>query len=281
MSHSGHCLCGTVRWRHAGAFEGMTHCHCSFCRKAHGSAYATYVIGAREDFQWEAGTDAITRRESSPDFTRSFCRHCGSVLPNPHFEKIVAAPAAGFEGDLGIQPSAHIFVRWKAPWFPITDGLTQHDNYPGEPAPAVAHQRPAPSQDGLLRGSCLCGVIGFQVSEPFKVIQHCHCTRCRRGRAAAFATNGFTSPEGVRFTRGDDHLQVYRHKEARYFAQVFCVTCGSKMPRHCPERQIAIVPFGALDDDPGRPAERHVFAASKVPWDEITDQLPCFAAMPN
>ncbi|MBM4227154.1 MAG: GFA family protein [Gammaproteobacteria bacterium] len=281
MNHLGHCLCGTVRWRHAGTFERMTHCHCGLCRKAHGSAYGTYVIGARRDFQWEAGEEAITRRESSAGFTRSFCQHCGSVLPNPHFDDIVAAPAAGFEGDLGIRPSAHIFARWKAPWFPITDALPQHDNYPGEAAPAVTCAAPTPSQDGLLRGSCLCGAVGFEVSEAFKVVQHCHCTRCQRGRAAAFATNGFTSLAGVHFTRGEDNLRVYRHLEARYFAQVFCVICGSKLPRHCPERQIAIVPFGTLDDDPGRMAERHVFTASKASWDEITDQLPCYAAMPT
>jgi hypothetical protein len=36
---------------------------------------------------------------------------------------------AGISGgeDTGIQPSVHIFVGSKAPWFQITDGLPQHD----------------------------------------------------------------------------------------------------------------------------------------------------------
>jgi hypothetical protein len=281
MIHHGNCLCGTVRWRYEGVFDGMTHCHCGHCRKAHGTAYATYVVGAKGGLHWESGEHAITRRESSPGFIRSFCRLCGSVLPNPHFEAIMAAPAGGFEGEPGIRPTANIFAQWKAPWFPITDTLPQHANYPGQAAPAVSRPVPPASTDGKLRGSCLCGAVGFEVSEAFRIVQHCHCTRCRRGRAAAFATNGFTGPEGVRFTRGQEMLQVYRHQEARYFAQVFCGACGSKMPRHCPERQIAIVPLGALDDDPGREAERHVFASDRAPWDEITDPLPCFAAMPG
>ena len=46
------------------------------------------------------------------------------------------------------------------------------------------------------------------------------------------------------------------------------------MPRLQPERGLAIIPMGSLDDDPGIRPERHIFAASRAPWFEIADRLP-------
>ena len=93
--------------------------------------------------------------------------------------------------------------------------------------------------------------------------------------------NGFTAIEDMRYTRGGDTLRTYRPPEARYFSQVFCPTCGSGMPRHDPERGVAIIPFGSLDDDPRRRADDHIFVGSMAPWYEITDDLPCFDEAPG
>jgi hypothetical protein len=78
----------------------------------------------------------------------------------------------------------------------------------------------------------------------------------------------------LRFTRGEDRLALYKIPEARFFAQAFCTTCGSKLPRIDASRDLAVVPLGALDDDPrARPSE-HIFVGSKAPWFEIADTLP-------
>ena len=78
----------------------------------------------------------------------------------------------------------------------------------------------------------------------------------------------------LRVTRGEDRLALYKVPEARFFAQAFCTTCGAKLPRVDPSRDLAVVPLGALDDDPGvRPTE-HIFVASKAPWFGIADALP-------
>ena len=133
----------------------------------------------------------------------------------------------------------------------------------------------------MLRGSCLCGGAAYEVTGPIRVVHNCHCSRCRKARAAAHTTNGFTAMEDVRYTRGGDALRTYRLPEARHFSQVFCPTCGSGMPRRDPERGIAVIPFGSLDDDPGRGADDHIFVASKAPWHEITDDLPRFDETPG
>lgn len=69
--------------------------------------------------------------------------------------------------------------------------------------------------------------------------------------------------------------------EAKHFTHVFCSACGASMPRLDESRGIAIVPMGSLDDDPGVRPQRHIFAVSRAPWDEIHDNLPVFSGPPD
>ena len=40
------------------------------------------------------------------------------------------------------------------------------------------------------------------------------------------------------------------------------------------------IPAGSLDDDPGIRAKANIFVASKAPWFEPGDDLPCYDEMP-
>ena len=277
----GSCLCRTVRWSFDGAFERMTHCHCEMCRKAHGAPFATYAMGSGEHFRFDHGEDAVTRYESSPGIVRAFCSGCGSVVPHPVPGSEIDIPVGPLDDDPGMRATCHIFAKWKAPWHPITDSLPQHEAFESAGEPSVDRPSAPRSTDGVPRGSCLCGGVAYEVTGPIKVVHNCHCSRCRKARAAAHTTNGFTAMDDVRYTCGEETLRTYRLPEARHFSQVFCPTCGSGMPRRDPERGVAVIPFGSLDDDPGRGADDHIFVASKAPWYEITDDLPRFDEAPG
>ena len=277
----GSCLCSAVRWSFDAAFEWMTHCHCEMCRKAHAAPFATYAVGSHEHFRFDQGEDAITHYESSPGFRRAFCSHCGSVVPYPVGTGETGVPVGPLDDDPGLRASSHIYTEWKAPWHPITDALPRYPASTRGDDPRVDRVSAPPSTDGVLRGSCLCASVAYEVAGPFKRIHNCHCSRCRKARAAAHATNGFTAMADVRYTRGGDTIRTYRLPEARYFSQVFCPTCGSGMPRLDPERGVAVVPIGSLDDDPGRGADNHIFVASMAPWHEIADDLPRFEEAPG
>ena len=56
---TGTCLCGNIQFRLDGPFQMMMHCHCSRCRKHHGSAFATFVGAPARGFEWLAGKDDI------------------------------------------------------------------------------------------------------------------------------------------------------------------------------------------------------------------------------
>ena len=50
--------------------------------------------------------------------------------------------------------------------------------------------------DQLLRGSCLCGAVTYQVQGPFLRFAHCHCPRCCKATGTGHATI-FTSGPSV------------------------------------------------------------------------------------
>jgi hypothetical protein len=126
---SGSCLCGGVRFEIDRAVGPFELCHCSRCRKTSGTAFAATVGVRVEDFRLLSGAELIATYdapilERPPPYRVSFCRRCGSNVPNPDpgadwFE----IPAGLLEGDPQLRPDKHIFVELKPPWHPITDDL--------------------------------------------------------------------------------------------------------------------------------------------------------------
>lgn len=278
--NEGRCLCGGVTWALTAEPFFAYNCHCRMCRKAHGTPFGTYYLVRPEHFRWTSGTDTIARHRSSQFFTRCWCDVCGSVVPFLGRNGERWAVPAGCH-DQGKKADCNIFVADTAPWHEVTGDLPRHDAYPAETGyPSIDDEPPAAGPEGVVRGGCLCGTIAFHVTEPIEAAYNCHCWRCRHARAAAHSSNGFTSFDGVRFLKGEDHLKSYKVPEARYFIQAFCGTCGSALPQREAARKFAFIPLGSLDDDPGiKPAE-HIFVAYKAGWHDITDDLPRFDEAP-
>jgi hypothetical protein len=285
----GSCLCHAVSWEAHGPLFNMTHCHCGMCRKAHGAPFATYVGAKADGFRFTSGTETLTRYRSSAEHWRCFCGRCGSVVPDKPEGRSVYMPAGCLDGDPGARPSLHIFVASKAPWYAITDDLPQHAEYPTDwsmssvaplrAATADGSDGAAASSDGAATGSCLCGRVAFWVGPGAWTFYNCHCSRCRKARAAAHTTNTFVDIARFAFVRGELELSSYRLPEAARFTQAFCVTCGSAMPAVRPDR--AVIPAASLDTAIAPADMRHIFVASKAPWFEIADPLPQHAEYPG
>jgi len=124
---SGRCLCGTIHYRVEDQFLYALNCHCSRCRKATGSAFKPLAGIERDRLQVVEGAQAllIFGEENAHD---ARCGRCGSLLYSVVREGHYVHVAMGtLIDEPSIQPTAHIFVGSKAPWFTITDGLPQHD----------------------------------------------------------------------------------------------------------------------------------------------------------
>ena len=129
--YTGSCLCGTVRFSISGGIRNIIFCHCSQCRKAQGTAFATNGIVNEHDFRIESGEDVLSQYESSPGQTRYFCKICGSPMLSRNTAKPgqVRVRLGTIESDITERPQAHIFVGSKANWETITGDLPQYDSY--------------------------------------------------------------------------------------------------------------------------------------------------------
>lgn len=278
----GRCLCGTVRYEIDGPFVNMLHCHCSMCRKHHGTAFVTWATAPLSGYRVLAGADSVVRYPSSPGLHRSFCRHCGSVVPEPHEAiGLVVAPAGNLEGDLGITPQFHMFTGSKASWYRIEDDLPQFEEYPPQFGMKATPRPPVATRPGVTQGSCLCGATAYEISGAPVRMYYCHCSRCRQGRGAAHATNVFFKADGFKWTRGADLVADYPVPGAQFFAVAFCARCGSSVPRVSLERGVVNVPAGSLDTEPGMEPMAHIYVESKASWETISGNLPQFAEMPT
>ena len=275
---SGSCLCGEIAFEIDGPVAPLSHCHCSICRKLHGTAFGSFVAASAKSFRWLRGVERIRRFESSPGTFRGFCPRCGSVVPAAPGGETVFVPLGLVDGDPKLGPLPHIFVGSKAPWHEIADDAPRFDAFPpgiGTGSPTKRATEPKP---GVVRGACLCGAVAYEVDAPLEgVIVCCHCSRCRRARAAAHATNFFAPLAHFRWLRGADRVDSYKVPEAERFTQAFCRDCGSPVPRANPVSQMAVIPAGSFEDDPGVREGAHIFVKSKAPWYAIHDALPQYS----
>ena len=54
-----------------------------------------------------------------------------------------------------------------------------------------------------LTGGCLCGGVRFELTEPFRRSNHCHCSLCRRHSGTFGLTQGRVPREGFRLLQGE------------------------------------------------------------------------------
>ena len=122
---SGSCLCGEVRYAIRGKIGDITHCHCTTCRKAHGSAFSSVASVQIDDFEFISGVDTIKCYNSSPDKVRCFCSNCGShIYAHRVGQKHFVLRLGTLDDDPVTRPVNHIWVSEKAPWY---DLASDHD----------------------------------------------------------------------------------------------------------------------------------------------------------
>lgn len=113
----------------------------------------------------------------------------------------------------------------------------------------------------MLKGSCLCKGVQFEIDGPHSRISRCHCSLCRK------TTGGSPSAEivvaGFRWISGRD-LVVDGPKHA------FCRVCGAHTPYPVTaEASRYFVPVGSLDGDPPLQVAQHIFVGSRARWEAI------------
>ncbi|MFS2201218.1 GFA family protein [Pseudomonas sp. Pseusp3] len=129
--------------------------------------------------------------------------------------------------------------------------------------------------DEFHQGSCLCGAIKYGLSTELKAVTHCHCSQCRKGHGAAFATYASAPASALSIMTGADSLQAY--ESSRGVTRQFCAHCGSSLfwtDSTGAFSDWVSVALGTLDTPLRIHKQKHVCVSSKAGWYDINDQHP-------
>jgi hypothetical protein len=251
------------------------------CRKHCGALFGTSLGVANAAFHWLAGAEEIVHYRATAAFERPFCRHCGAAVPaRSHDEPYWNVPAGLLDGDPGARPRTHIFVASRSLLTALDDVLPRHEAYPPGIELPLVEARPPHDPPGVISGSCLCGAMAFSAAATPRRVVNCHCSLCRRSRAAAFSSTLLVPSDAFRWTQGAERARHYALPAPRQYATDFCADCGSLVPSAAQSAPMAMLPAGSIDTRLAPLPAVHLYVGSKAPWYDIADSWPQFAELP-
>ena len=125
----------------------------------------------------------------------------------------------------------------------------------------------------MLKGSCLCGSVHYEIQAPLGAIVLCHCSKCRKANGSAFAANAPINTKDFRLIRGAEALAEFESTPGVF--RVFCRNCGAPLYSRRPSVPDVIrLRIGTLDTKITAKPTAHVFTGSKAEWFEICDEFP-------
>ena len=129
--HQGGCLCGDLRYRVRGAPERTTVCHCTFCQRVSGSAFAIWSAFLERNFEMSSGSPAVYehRSDESGRWIRlEFCPRCGTKVAST-FERDLgkrAVSAGTFDDPRWLRVDRHVWTRSALSWVLVPEGVERH-----------------------------------------------------------------------------------------------------------------------------------------------------------
>src|SRR5215469_17748563 len=65
------------------------------------------------------------------------------------------------------------------------------------------------TEETVLRGSCLCGLVAYEVPDSFEYSLYCHCSNCRRATGAAAKPFAGIRSDLLTLVSGGNHVMRY------------------------------------------------------------------------
>lgn len=121
---TGGCLCGAVKYRVRGELRGIVNCHCSKCRRFHGSfgAYTSVALKDLEIVDKRGLTWFDSTTDETPNVRRGFCARCGaSLFWYPGEAKDISVAAGSLDEPTGLQTIGHVWTSQISDYYKICD----------------------------------------------------------------------------------------------------------------------------------------------------------------
>ncbi|NMY76870.1 GFA family protein [Pseudomonas sp. WS 5071] len=125
----------------------------------------------------------------------------------------------------------------------------------------------------VYQGSCLCAAVRYELLDEPKAVSHCHCSQCRKGHGAAFASYGSVPYSAFSLLSCAEDLKAYRSSES--VLREFCRHCGSTLFWKCSQGEAVgwiCVALGTLDT-PFKPSkQKHIYTGDSAIWFEAPQE---------
>lgn len=125
----------------------------------------------------------------------------------------------------------------------------------------------------MIKGSCECGQVQFELHGPLRDVVACHCSQCRKTSGHFWAATSLPA-EALTLTR-EDGLKWFRSSD--FARRGFCTGCGSSLFYEMDGEGRISVGAGALDRPTGLATAKHIFVKDKGDYYDIGDGLPQIA----
>jgi hypothetical protein len=131
----------------------------------------------------------------------------------------------------------------------------------------------------MVKGSCLCGEIQFEVELIAGKVYSCHCSMCQRAHGAAFATQALADGNSLKFIKGEDKLTDYFSGGG---FRAFCSNCGSRLMNYAEDKgQYLSVAVSCIDNKEEIRPVANLCIESKPGWYQLSTDIPCYEGIPK
>lgn len=129
----------------------------------------------------------------------------------------------------------------------------------------------------MIKGSCCCGAVQFELTEAPSMMGTCHCTRCRKVGASTLI---FVKAESFRIVSGLDKISTYKAEPPYKYNRCFCSVCGSALGEALSKEESFPIAANCIDGDLSLKNKFHEFVSEKPSWLEIGDTAKRFDEHP-
>ncbi len=122
----------------------------------------------------------------------------------------------------------------------------------------------------MLKATCLCNSVRFEIHEAPTEPTACHCAQCRK-QTGHFLASANVKKSAIQFLAAET-LSWFQSSEK--VKRGFCAKCGSTLFWEPVFRDWTSVALGCIEGPTGLSLERHIFVAEKGDYYALADGLP-------
>ena len=127
----------------------------------------------------------------------------------------------------------------------------------------------------MHKGSCLCGVVTYEISGDIPDYGYCHCQSCRKASGTAYGANIGIPRSQLDLHDPNNTLKAYESSPGKF--RVFCGECGSPIYAYLSASEDLVrIRLGSLDTPLNKHVKAHTFISDKADWELLEDRVPKF-----